>query len=90
MKRTTVMMDELTYEQLQVIARRKRTQSSKLIREAVTRYVVEENQASTSPLEPLIGMFDGPATDLGARTKEIFAEVMDKKFPPRAHDDPDR
>ena len=89
MKRTTVMFDEASYERLREIARRRRTTTSLLIREAVARYVAEEAQAEASTLEGLIGIFEGPATDLGARTEEVFAEIMDEKLRPRT-DDPDR
>jgi hypothetical protein len=83
------MMDELTYEQLRALARRKHTTTSLMIREAVARYVVAESGAEQSPLEDLIGMFDGPAQPLGERTEEILAEAMNEKLP-RRHDDTDR
>jgi hypothetical protein len=89
MKRTTVMLDEHTYEQLREIARRRRTTSSGLIREALARYVADEGRGDVSPLAPLIGIFDGPATDVGARAEEIFAEHMAEKSRRRA-DDADR
>lgn len=89
MKRTTVMMDELTYEQLQALARRKHTTTSLLIREAVARYVVAESTTEQSPLEDLIGLFEGPAEPLGERTEEIFAAAMDEKASRRG-DDTDR
>jgi len=92
MKRTTVMFDEQTYERLRQLARRRRTTSSLLIREAVEQYVVEQETstvADVSPLEGLIGMFDGPAADIGARAEETFAKYMSEKHPPRRDDDPD-
>lgn len=79
MKRTTVMMDEETYARLQLIARRQRTTSSHLIREAVGRYVVEASAAERSPLDGLIGLCDGPAEALGSATEEIVAAAIAAK-----------
>jgi predicted transcriptional regulator len=78
-KRTTVMLDPDVYSRLRRIARRKRTTSSTLIRDAVARYVIEECDTTPAPLEGLIGMFDGPAEPLGAETEEIVAAVAAEK-----------
>jgi predicted transcriptional regulator len=50
MKRTTVMIDDLIYEQLRSLARRQGTTTSSVLREAVARYVVAESTRSEPPL----------------------------------------
>ncbi len=77
------MVDDLTYEQLRSLARRKGTTASNMIREALARYVVAETVDSESALVGLIGMLDGPAEALGERSEAVSAEVMDDKYPAR-------
>jgi hypothetical protein len=86
MKRTTVMLDESTYAQLQAIARRQGKPAALLIREAVARYVAEAAEAGESPLTPLIGCFDGPERPLGEEAEAILATILDEKYPPQRHD----
>lgn len=80
MKRTTVLFDEETYARLQEIARRKGTTASLLIREAVGTYVAESGELERSPMEALIGLFDGPEGDWASRTDELVAEAIAEKF----------
>lgn len=80
MKRTTVMFEEETYARLQEIARRKGTTTSLLIREAVGTYVAESGETQRSPMEALIGLFEGPEGDWASRADERFAEAIDEKF----------
>jgi len=79
MKRTTVMFDEATYASLQEIARRKGTTSSLLIREAVGQYVASASQEEGSPLENLIGIFEGPGGEWASRADEAFGEIVLEK-----------
>ncbi len=76
MKRTTVMFDEEIYARLQELARRQGTTTSLLIREAVGTYVAESGETEGSPMEALIGIFDGPAEPLGREAEEIFGEIV--------------
>lgn len=76
MKRTTVMFDEEMYARLQELARRRGTTTSLLIREAVGTYVAESGETKRSPMEALIGIFDGPAAPLGREAEEIFGEIV--------------
>lgn len=83
MKRTTVMMEEVTYEQLKSLARRRGVTAAALLREAVQQYLVESEDVQVSPLESMIGMFDGPEEDLGAQTKAIAGEAIARKHDAR-------
>jgi predicted DNA-binding protein len=86
MKRTTVMLDDENLARLHLIARRRGTTSSALIREAVGRYVAQAQESAASPLDSLIGVFDGPAEALGAATEEIVAEAVAAKRDRAGHD----
>lgn len=80
MKRTTIMMDEETYERLKAIARRRGVTTSAAIREAVGGYVSAHLADSTHPLERLIGLVDGPEEPLAIQSGEIVAEAVEAKF----------
>lgn len=80
MKRTTVMFEEETYARLQEIARRKGTTTSLLIREAVGTYVAASGEMQRSPMEALIGLFEGPEGDWASRADELVAEAIEEKF----------
>ena len=82
MKRTSLLVEEETLARLAAIARRQGVPTSKVIREALGAYVVRQ-QAETGeagPLDALIGLIDGPAEPLGARTEEIVAEEVAKRI----------
>jgi predicted transcriptional regulator len=86
MKRTTVMLDEETYEQLKSMAKRKGVSSGTMLREAVATYVATANagQTAAGPLDALIGMFDLGEDDVAARDEEILKATLGKDLPPRS------
>jgi len=82
MKRTSLLIEEETLARLAAIARRQGVPTSKVIREALGTYVVQRQAESgeAGPLDALIGLIDGPAEPLGARTEEIVAEEVARRF----------
>lgn len=74
MKRTTLMIEEEVYARFRLLARRRGTTTSNVLRDALSAYIAQQSESEASPLEPLIGLFDGPAEPLGAETEAIVAE----------------
>jgi hypothetical protein len=81
MKRTTIMVDEGTYGDLEEYARRDGVPTARLIREAMERYVTErERHSERRPLPDFVGALKGGGEPIAGKTREIIAEVMDEVY----------
>jgi hypothetical protein len=79
MKRTTVMVDEGTYAELESLARRDGVSTGHLIREAMASYVTDrerqENGGPPNPLPSFVGAVDDPDMQ-GADVEDFLAAWM--------------
>ena len=81
MKRTTIMVDEAVYADLEDYARRDGVPTARLVREAMERYVSErERDAQPRPLPDFVGMFEGDGQPFAERDEEILAEIADEIY----------
>lgn len=75
MKRTTVMLDEGAYAELESYARRDGVSTGHLIREAMERYLTDRERreaAAPVPLPSFVGAVDDPDMVQGADVEEFL------------------
>jgi hypothetical protein len=81
MKRTTIMVDEGTYADLEEYARRDGVPTARLIREAMERYVTErERQAEAQPLPDFVGKLTGGGEPIAGKVDEYVGEALDEVY----------
>lgn len=71
MKRTTILADERLLAEVTAVARRRGVTTSHAVREALQRYVSDE-QAAPQPLPGLVGMFEWEGEPTGANAEEVL------------------
>jgi hypothetical protein len=84
MQRITTNVESTVYARLENLARRRDVPIAKLIREAMERYVTDE-EASLEP-EPMpdwVGMLEGPGDDFAARDEEVLEATWADALGPR-------
>jgi predicted transcriptional regulator len=75
MQRITTNVDGSVYARLEDLARRRDTSIARLIREAMERYVTDEEAAlEPGPLPEWVGMLEGPGGVFAARDEEVLDE----------------
>lgn len=78
MQRITTNVESDVYARLEDLARRRRLPTARIIREALVRYVTEEEAArEPEPLPDWVGMLEGP----GGRFAERDEAVLDAEWP---------
>jgi len=85
MQRITTNVESGVYARLEDLARRRRVPTARVIREALERYITDEEAASApEPLPEWVGMLEGPGGAWAERDEEIlrsrWADTLD---PPR-------
>ncbi|HZT41742.1 MAG TPA: hypothetical protein VFA07_06115 [Chthonomonadaceae bacterium] len=82
----TVRLPESLREKMREIARRKGLTVSDVHRLALEEYCLREAEPpQQSRYDDIIGIVEGPS-DLSARHKEIFEEILQQKYAPKASD----
>jgi hypothetical protein len=78
MKRTTMMIDEETLLELNLIADERNVSASQVVREALAEYVLvaRSEQRSVRPLPSFTGIGEGPS-DLSEHAEELVAQLTD-------------
>jgi predicted transcriptional regulator len=83
MQRITTNVDEGVYLRLEEIARRRSVPTAQVIREALERYVAdEEARQEPQPLPDWVGMLDGPGGPYAERDEEILARSWGQDLEP--------
>lgn len=73
MQRITTNVEPTVYAKLEDLARRRDVPIARLIREAMERYVSEEEAAlEPDPLPDWVGMFSGPGDAFAERDEEVL------------------
>jgi predicted DNA-binding protein len=91
MKRTTIMLEEEAHLRLKMLAERRATTASHMIREAIESYLAsEEGRDRSGPLAALVGLFDGPPEPLSEQVHDIVEQAVVSKFAPAEPDERDR
>lgn len=81
MKRTTILVEEAVYAELEAYAHRDGVPTAHLVREAMERYVAErEKTAEPQPLPPFVGMFEGTGESIASRDEELLPELADEIY----------
>jgi len=82
----TVRLPETLREKVREIARRKGLTVSDVHRLALEEYCLRETEPpQQSRCDDIIGIVEGPS-DLSARHKETFGEILQQKYAPKASD----
>lgn len=76
MKRTTILADEAILTELEYLARADGVPTSRLIREALERYVAERTAARARRLPSFVGMLRSGDPTLAERDEEILAAEL--------------
>lgn len=76
MRRTTIMADEAVMTELEYLAREDGVPTSRLVREALDRYVTERNKSRRRRLPAFVGMFRGSGEEIASRATEILREEL--------------
>jgi hypothetical protein len=71
MKRTTILADERLLAEVTALAKRRGVTTSHAVREALQRYVSDE-QAAPQPLPDLVGMFEWDGEPTGANAEDVL------------------
>jgi hypothetical protein len=75
-RRITTNVEPGVYTRLEHIARRRHQSTARLIREALERYVTEEEaRQEPEPLPDWVGMLEGPGDPFAARDEELLDEA---------------
>ena len=75
MQRITTNVDESVYSRLVDLARRRSVPTAQVIREALERYVSDqEAQQEPGPLPDWVGMLEGPGAPYAERDEELLEE----------------
>lgn len=73
MQRITTNVESDVYARLEDLARRRRVPTARVIREALERYVTDEEAARPpEPLPDWVGMLDGPGGPWAERDEEVL------------------
>lgn len=75
-KRTSIIIDEELLQRLQRLAKRRKTTSSKFIRDAVAQYVTEAEAEDRPRRFSFIGIAESGYTDTAERAEEILDEEL--------------
>lgn len=79
MKRTTVMLDEGAYAELEAYARRDGVSAGRLIRDAMELYLTDRERreaGAPNPLPSFVGAVDDPDMVQGADAEEFLASWL--------------
>lgn len=76
MRRTTIMADEAVMTELEYLAREDGVPTSRLVREALDRYVTERTKSRRRRLPAFVGMFRGSGEEIASRATEILREEL--------------
>jgi hypothetical protein len=88
MQRITTNVDASVYTRLEDLARRREVPIARLIREAMERYVTDEEAAlEPEPLPGWVGMLEGPGGGFAARDEEVLDETWADTIDGRARPD---
>lgn len=71
MRRTTILADERLLAEVTAVAKRRGVTTSHAVREALQRYVTDE-QAAPQPLPELVGMFEWEGEPTGASAEDVL------------------
>ncbi len=75
MQRITTNVGSEVYARLEDLARRRRVPTARVIREALERYVTDEEAArEPEPLPEWVGMLEGPGGPWAERDEEVLRE----------------
>jgi len=75
MQRITTNVDQGVYVRLEELARRRHLPTSRLVREALERYVTEaEALLEPTPLPDWVGMLDGPGSPYAEIDEDVLSE----------------
>lgn len=73
MQRITTNVESDVYARLEDLARRRRVPTARVIREALERYVADEEAATgPQPLPGWVGMIEGPGGPWAERDEEVL------------------
>jgi hypothetical protein len=88
MQRITTNVQPTTYARLEDLARRRGVSTAHLIREAMERYVTEqEAELAPQPLPDWVGMFSGPGDEFASRDEEVLERGWVKDLDWRSSDE---
>ncbi len=81
MKRTTIMVEEAAYAELEEYARRDGVPTARLVREAMERYLTErERTTEPRPLPAFVGVLQGGGEAIAGRDEDLLAEIVDELY----------
>ncbi|OGN80680.1 MAG: hypothetical protein A2X23_07415 [Chloroflexi bacterium GWC2_73_18] len=80
MKRTTIMADEAVMTELEYLAREDGVPTSRLVREALERYVSERTKKRKRRLPSFVGIGHGSGEDVASRAHEIVPREMAERL----------
>ncbi|MBX3030381.1 MAG: ribbon-helix-helix protein, CopG family [Chloroflexi bacterium] len=87
MQRITTNVDPDVYTRLEDLARRRHTSTARVIREALARYVTDEEAAQEpEPLPDWVGMLDGPGGAWAERDEEVLRAEWPAALDPHRHE----
>lgn len=73
MQRITTNVEPDVYARLEDLARRRRLPTARIIREALVRYVTDEEAArEPEPLPDWVGMLEGPGGSFAERDEQVL------------------
>ena len=86
MQRITTNVEQGVYARLEDLARRRSIPTAHVIREALERYVTEQEAGlEPEPLPDWVGMLDGPGGPYAERDEEVLQEGWAGALEPTSH-----